>query len=246
MLHPLRSAGSVPMRSNVDSSNLLVVARKCSTTSTEERVCMDDPKKQNGERRKRIRFGQVDPSKVSAAVEYSVPTNELWYEAHDYRKFKMAYMKSARLVARRHRSSANDTNQILSIFQACRDTTSSHPLIVAASISDQNNSSSSSWKYAATRLNEEYETEDENDTIVGLECMAARRIANDKFQRRKRLMRAVEDIQRTSSSSSCPPSSSDDRSDLLRMACERISLPSRRFSLFVARWVHDGALNSDS
>ena len=73
---------------------------------------------------------------------------------------------------------------------------------------------------------------EQQDTIVGLERMAARQIANDKKGRRKTMLETIKVIQEEDIKESGDRIS---RSEAIRLACERLSRPSRLFAQHLAQ-----------
>ena len=67
------------------------------------------------------------------------------------------------------------------------------------------------------------------DTVVGLERMATRQIACEKPRRRRLLMRTIRKMQTMTQVSIVEEQEED-----LRVACERISRPSRLFAIQLA------------
>ena len=198
---------------------------------------------------KTVRF-QQQPQLV-LLVEESIPPNDLWYSHSEYKAFRAAFVEGARLVARMNRQSkkgdcsseqspcpeskdhphhANNNpcgnGAILLTFQACLR--ESHPMDNHFDLQDC--------------------LEASNDSVVGLERMAARPIAQDKPRRRKTLANMIAkiqeeyqqrgDLEKTTSTSSSHQVQQD---VMIRLVCEQISQPSRLFAQHLAQAVAKAA-----
>ena len=80
---------------------------------------------------------------------------------------------------------------------------------------------------------------EQQDTIVGLERMATRQIANDKKGRRKTMLETIKAIQEEEED--LKRGDRIARSEAIRLACERLSRPSRLFAQHLAQFTAKAA-----
>jgi hypothetical protein len=146
---------------------------------------------------------------------------DLWYHRNDYRRFKACFTEDAKQVARMNRSSIactgdkENTNTVLSTFRACcQARVNCDSLLDLPPMVDC--------------------LDNTGDTFVGLERMAARKIAKDKISRRSQLVDAVFSIQ-----NSCK--SREAVVEDLQSVCGSISRPSRLFAFKLAQSVAKAA-----
>lgn len=163
-----------------------------------------------------------------------VPDFVLWYQEDEYRLFKATFVAQAKKMAR---GELQGSSMIVGIFKACqeegmlqmqredKDLPPVAPVRSEQLRQHQNEGLSES---------EEEEVEMDDECFVGLERMAARRIARDKPVRRDKLTDLVREIQHHEEDCLFEANSEDENADLqrevLRMACEKISKPSRLFA----------------
>ena len=141
-----------------------------------------------------------------------------WYSNEDLTRFRKDFVEQARQVARFHRKSnpKGCGSNLVQLFREC--------------MKGNNLSLQEDGMTPTTRsLDGMFQAFSGGDTVVGLERMATRQIACEKPRRRRLLMRTIRKMQTMTQVSIVEEQEED-----LRVACERISRPSRLFAIQLA------------
>ena len=195
---------------------------------------------------KSVRFHNPPVTAAIPSAMEDAPTSALWYSVDQYDRFKKHYMQLAKDVARIHRQETHkkskrrtsQSSELLQVFRECEKEQRDHSLPPSKPLRRQGWANSSLQPVTSSIMRtllvneEDHLFLEQQDTIVGLERMAARQIANDKKGRRKTMLETIKVIQEEDIKESGDRIS---RSEAIRLACERLSRPSRLFAQHLAQ-----------